>query len=297
MTKQPYIKVTLCMVSFNRLEESKIWVRRHCSHVDRTIVIDGGSTDGSIEFFNSKECQDLGVECYVHPWVDNPPEQRNRYLDLVKDGWVLVLDCDELLDTSAIYRVRYIAKEAEDKGCDGVAFLAHDIQTDLDGGIYDNLSNYYNRIFFKSCPGMKYIGHTHVALCRPGMRDRCMKTESQYFHIKPWADQFIRACRNYWTTCAVANNRNDDPEWIRFKKLTSDAGFTYFYQFLEYMRNGKISDVFKDWFIMHKDDDHSEARSWFISYFHFLHPEENLGKLGNKDIQFSPDRKPITLQA
>ena len=232
MGAQPNIKINLCMVSFNRLEESKIWVRRHCPHVDRTIVIDGGSTDGSIEFFNSQECKDLRLECYVHPWQDNPPEQRNKYLDLVTEGWVLVLDCDELLELPALYQLKLIAGEAEKRGCDGVAFRSHDLQTDLEGGIYDSLSSYYNRSFFQGCPGMKYMGHTHVALQRPGMRDRCMKTEYQYYHIKPWADQFIRACRNYWTTCAVANNSNDDPSWIAFKQMTTEAGFNTSMNFL-----------------------------------------------------------------
>jgi glycosyltransferase involved in cell wall biosynthesis len=297
MGAQPNIKVTLCMVSFNRLDESRIWVRNHCPHVDRTIIIDGGSTDGSVEFFNSQECKDLKVECYVHPWKDNPPEQRNKYLDLVNGGWALVLDCDELLETPALFKLRYLAKEAEDHGCDGVAFRAHDIQTDLEGGIYDSLSNYYNRLYFKSTPGMKYTGHTHVALYRPGAKDRCMKTEYQYYHIKPWADQFIRACRNYWTTCAVANNRNDDPNWLVFKKMASDAGFVYFYQFLEYMQKGNIYSSFKQWFIEHKEDENPEARSWFVSYFMFLHPEENISGLSNKDVEYDANRKPVVLHA
>ena len=236
MAKQPDIKITLCMASFNRIEESKVWVRRHCPFADRTIIIDGGSWDGSVEFFNSQECRDLGVECVVSPWVDDPPGQRNKYLELISDGWVLVLDCDELLEMPALYKLRYLAKEAEDNGCDGVAFLAHDIQIEPEGGIYDSKSNYYNRLFFKASRDMKYIGHTHVALFRPGMRDRCMKTEYQYFHIKPWADVFFRACRNYWTTCGVAENRNDDPVWVEFKKMVGDGGFKYFYQFAEYMK-------------------------------------------------------------
>lgn len=293
----PDIFVNLCMVSFNRLEESKIWVRRHSPHVDRTIIIDGGSTDGSIEFFNSQECKDLKVECYVHPWVDDPPGQRNKYLDLVQRGWVLVLDCDELLELPALYQLRFLAKKAQDGGFDGIAFRSHDIQIDLEGGIYDSLSNYYNRSFFMGSNGMKYVGHTHVGLFRPDVRDRCMKTEHQYYHIKTWADQFIRACRNYWTTCAVANNRNDDPNWIQFKKMVSDAGFKYFYQFLDYMRKGNIDQSFKKWFIDNKEDENPEARSWFVCYFAFLHPEENVDKLGNKDLAYKEDRKPIKLQA
>lgn len=294
---QPDIKVTLCMVSFNRLDESKIWVRRHCPHVDRTIIIDGGSTDGSIEFFNSQECKDLRVECYISPWVDDPPGQRNKYLDLVTGGWVLVLDCDELLEMPALYKLRYIAKEAMDKGCDGVAFRSHDIQTDLEGGIWDSLSNYYNRSFFMASRGMKYLGHTHVGLYRPDVRDRCMQTDYRYFHIKPYADQFIRACRNYWTTCAVANNRNDDPEWIKFKGMVNGEGYKYFYQFLDYMRGGNIDPKYKKWFIDMKENDNPEARSWFVSYFLLLHPEENVDKLGNRDIAFMEGRKSIKLNA
>jgi len=148
-----------------------------------------------------------------------------------------------------------------------------------------------------STPGMKYVGHTHVALYRPGARDRCMQTEHQYFHIKPWADQFIRACRNYWTTCAVANNRNDDPSWLEFKKMVEDDGYKYFYQFLDYMRKGNIDSKFKTWFIGHREDVNPEARSWFVSYFTLLHPEENVDKLFNADLSYQPDRKQIKLQA
>jgi glycosyltransferase involved in cell wall biosynthesis len=295
--KQPDIKVTLCMCSFNRLEESTIWVRRYCSHVDRTIVIDGGSTDGSIEFFNSKECKDLNVECVVSPWVDDPPAQRNKYLDMVKEGWILIADCDELLEEPAIYTLRYLAKQAEDNGCDGVAFLAHDIQTDPDGGIYDSKSNYYNRMFFKVSPKMKYIGHTHVALFRPDMRDRCMKTEFEYYHIKPWADVYFRACRNYWTTAEVANNSTDNPAWKEFKQLTTDSGFKFFHEFSAYMKKGSIEDKFKKWFIDHREEENPEARSWFVSYFMFLHPEENVDKFFNRDLPYDPNRKPIKLTA
>ena len=297
MGKQPDYKVTLCMASFNRLEESKINIRRTAPLVDRTIIIDGGSWDGSVEWFNSEECKKMNVECYVHPWVDDPPTQRNHYLELIKDGWVLTLDCDELLDIPALYQLRYLIKDAEDHKCDGIAFVAHDIQIEPDGGIYSSKSNYYNRLLFKASPMMRYMGHTHVALFRPDMRDHCMKTEYVYYHIKPWADVFFRGCRNYWTTCGVAANVNDKPNWIEFKSLTSKAGFNYFYQFSEYMKKGNIDPVFKEWFIRNKEDENSEARSWFTSYFLFLHPEENVDKLGNKDLQYDPNRKAIQLTA
>lgn len=297
MARQPDVKITLCMASFNRFEESRKWVERHCPFVDRTIVIDGGSWDGSLDYFNSDDCLAYRVECYVHPWVDDPPGQRNKYLERIDGGWVLVLDCDEMLELPALYKLRQLAQDAENNGCDGVAFRAHDIQIEPEGGIYESLSNYYNRLFFKASPKMKYIGNTHVALYRPDMRDRCMKTEYKYYHIKPWADVFFRACRNYWTTCAVADNRNDDPSWIEFKRMVSEDGFKYFYQFAEYMKKGLIDPKFKSWFIAHKDDENPEARSWFVSYFTFLHPEENVDKISNKDMPYIPNRPQLALHA
>jgi glycosyltransferase involved in cell wall biosynthesis len=295
--KKPDYKITWCMTSFNRLEESKINIRRTSPHVDRTIIIDGGSWDGSVEFFNSQECKDLNVECYVHPWKDNAPEQRQKYLDLVTDGWILILDCDELLEIPALYQLKYLIKQAEDNGCDGIAFCAYDIQIEPEGGIYASKSNYYNRQLFKASRGMQYIGHTHVALYRPGMRDRCMKTDHHYFHIKPWADVYFRACRNYWTTAAVAANTTDDPKWKEFKGLVAESGFQYFYQFAEHMKKGNIDEKFKKWFIDNRESENPEARSWFVSYFMFLHPDENVDKIENRDLKYDPDRKPIGLTA
>jgi len=296
LTKVPNIKVTLCLASFNRLEESKIYIRRHCRFVDRTIIIDGGSWDGSIEYFNSDECKKLNVECYVHPWIDDPPGQRNRYLKLIDGGWVLVLDCDELLEEPALYKLKLLAQQAEGTGCNGVAFTAHDIQVDPEGGVYESKSSYHNRLFFKATPGMIYLGHTHVGLFRPGCNDVCMKSGYSYYHVKPWEDVFFRGCRNYWTTCATANNRNDDPIWINFKKIVTDAGFKYFYQFAEYMKKGNIDQKFKQWFIDNKESENTEARSWFSSYFVFLHPEENIDKISNRDFKYE-DREPTNLTA
>jgi hypothetical protein len=63
------------------------------------------------------------------------------------------------------------------------------------------------------------------------------------------------------------------------------------------MRKGNIDSAVKAWMIENRDHSNPEVRVWFISYFVFLHPEENIDKLSNKDMPFSPDRKPIPLHA
>jgi hypothetical protein len=208
-----------------------------------------------------------------------------------------MLDCDEYLELPALYKLRITIQEAIDHNCDGVSFLAHDLQTTLDGGIWDNLSGYHNRLLFKSCPGMHYMGHTHVALVRPSLRDVCMKTSYRYYHIKTLADSYFRGCRNYWTTSGPAANVTNDPNWKKFKEIVTSLGFQYFHQFADYMRKGNIDSAVKAWMIENRDHSNPEVRVWFISYFVFLHPEENIDKLSNKDMPFSPDRKPIPLHA
>ena len=49
-------------------------------------------------------------------------------------------------------------------------------------------------------------------------------------------------------------------------------------------------------FITHKDDVNPEARSWFVCYFMWWHPEENVDKMSNKDVQYDEGRTAITLQ-
>jgi len=290
----PNIDLTYCMVSLNRLDETKKAIRHHAPFVDRVIIIDGGSKDGSHEWFKSEECNKYNLEYHVSPWVDDPPGQRNKYLNLVNSGWVLVTDCDEYLEIPGLYQLRHLAKRAEDSGCTGVAFVAHDIQYTSDGSVWDSKSSYYNRIFFKAHPGMHYVGHTHVGLARPGLSDVCMKTEYKYYHIKSWEDVYIRGCRNYWTTGMSAQNIVT-AEWMEFKGYTKERGFKYFYEFFKYIKNGNIDPIFKKWFIHHKDDENPEARSWFTCYFAFMHPEENINKLGNKDTPYKDDRKPVNL--
>ena len=295
MITGPDIKTTYCMVTLNRLDETKKAVRHHAPFVDRVIIIDGGSKDGSHEWFESEECKKYNLEYYVHPWVDNPPEQRNRYLNLIKEGWVLVTDCDEYLELPALYKLRILAKQAEDQKATGVAFVAHDVQYRSNGIVKDHLTSYYNRIFFKASPGMCYVGHTHVGLFRPGIDDMCMKTEYKYYHIKAWEDGFIRGCRNYWTT-GVCTQNDTTPEWEAFKKLTKEDGFKYFYEFMEYMEKGNIDQKYKKWFVDNKDNVNPEARSWFVCYFAFMHPEENIDKLGNTlDVSYLDNRKPMHL--
>ncbi len=66
----------------------------------RTIVVDSGSTDGTVEI--ARVC---GAEVIAHPW-EGHVKQKQFALEQCDTTWVLCLDSDESLDEPAIRAVR-----------------------------------------------------------------------------------------------------------------------------------------------------------------------------------------------
>jgi glycosyltransferase involved in cell wall biosynthesis len=283
-------KVTYCLVDFNRKKLLQKAIRHTSPHVDRTICIDGGSKDGSVEWLKSQECKDLNVEVFVHLWEDNPPKQRNFYLDYAgNNGWVLVTDDDEYLEEPAAWSLRNMAEEAEKNGVSLIRFNSHDVQISAEGKVWEHKSDYWNPMFFKMGPGVRYKGHTHVSLDRlPG---KVIDSPFRYFHCKSVPEEFARGARNYWTTARVASNIQDE-DWLKFKKLCKQNGLTYFYEMEALLRAGTVPQDLSQWMIDNRNHQNVEVCSYFITYFVFLHPELNMG-ISNRYFTFQPNRKPF----
>ena len=58
--------IILGMVVLNRKDEVIANLRRTCPYVDRAIVVDGDSTDGTKEWLQSDEARSLGIKCIVY---------------------------------------------------------------------------------------------------------------------------------------------------------------------------------------------------------------------------------------
>ncbi len=69
--------------------------------VDEMVIADTGSADDTINV-----AKQLGARVVSIPWTNNFAEARNRALLEVKSDWVLALDADELLDSSAPKQIR-----------------------------------------------------------------------------------------------------------------------------------------------------------------------------------------------
>ncbi len=87
-----------CMNSMRTLPGSLDSVR---GLAERVVVVDSGSTDGTLEFL-----REAGIQP-VHRDFTNPTEQKAHAMSLAADGgWTLLLDSDESLDERACHAIR-----------------------------------------------------------------------------------------------------------------------------------------------------------------------------------------------
>src|SRR3990167_8613731 len=123
--------IVYALVTLNRLNELQTAIRRVAPYVDKTIVIDGESTDGSIEWLSSHEAKNLRVQFkvskqYRYQYGNHTPKERNQYLDLIEPfgTWIICTDTDEWLEEEACKNLRNLAREAESKGINNIVFRA-----------------------------------------------------------------------------------------------------------------------------------------------------------------------------
>jgi len=280
------------MVHLNRKDELVKNIKYHAPYVDKIIISDGDSTDGSLEWLRSEEAKALNVEVVVKKqyrlqYGRHTPEARNPYLQPLKPGdWMLCLDSDEFLEEEACQKLKYFVKKAEELGFDELKFQARDIWSYETGEVYDNLAEYWKQdMLVKVVPNMSYTGDTHSGLYRPGVQGKYAKTQGEggrflhYRHEKTERMMWRNSTFLYWTTCGVAQNRTDSPDWLQFHEMMSRHGHKDWHEFNKVMETGNLPQDIKDWFVTHRNDENPEVCAYWIYYYLWLHSEENVEKL------------------
>ena len=281
--------LTLAIVHLNRKDELIKNINHHYQYVDKIIVCDGDSSDGSLEWLASEDAHQKKVEYivkkqYRYQYGNHTPDARNPYLSKVNPGdWMLVLDTDEFLEEEACQKLNHFISRAEQANFDEIRFQARDIWTYETGEIYDNLSNYWKQdMLTRATANMTYTGETHSGLYRPGAIHRFAKAQGEggrflhYRHEKTEKNMWRNSTFLYWTTCGVAQNRTDDSDWLRFHEIVSSYGYEDWHDFDRAMKVGNLPQSIKDWFIEHRNDENPEVCAYFLYYFIWLHPEENI---------------------
>jgi len=298
------MKIAWTLLCRGRTDEFIYSVRTHAPFVNRSIIIlhgDDEENEENNEFLASFECDQWNIDVVRSNIPYDPKALRDLYMERLdvymqevgEQVWFLITDSDEYLELPALYSLRQVAEEAEKQGSNIVGFNSHDIQTAPDGKIWENKSGYWNPNFNKHYLGMRYTAGTHIGIARPTAPNMA-KSPLRYFHVKTVGSQWIRGCRNYWTTAEVAQNTTNDPLWTQFKLFCHENGLETFDQMAKRLYEGTVPDLLTQWFVMYRNHDNSEARSWFVVYYVFLHPELNFGCAGNRDYPYDKNRKACT---
>ncbi len=89
--------ISLCMIVKNEsknIEKCINSVKKHMGeYVDDFVIVDTGSTDGTIDILNKLECR-----VYNFEWCSDFSKARNFSISKAKNDWILSLDADEYIE-------------------------------------------------------------------------------------------------------------------------------------------------------------------------------------------------------
>lgn len=97
----PRRTISACLITQNQERLLPVALESVRDWVDEIVVVDGGSTDRSVEV-----CRSYGARVIHNPWPGSFAVQRNVYLREARGDWIVMLDSDECFATSAPDAVR-----------------------------------------------------------------------------------------------------------------------------------------------------------------------------------------------
>lgn len=278
------MQIVYCMMTQNRLPETRACIERSLPYVDHVIVVDGGSIDDSIFYFRNWSQQESKLQFFIHPWTDNFSAQRNNYIahahDICTQGdFILVSDPDELFEEATFAGLRELGEKMNKVNTVNAAgFQCRSVSLKGPERVWENLDDYHKHLFYKYDPTMHYTGNPHETLVLPGGL-RIVNTDLIYEHIKQENVIWHRGMRNFFIGGGGPNLGSRNKIWVEFLQLLKDCGLSHnWHSFDKYLLQGNIDQRIKDWMIKYHNidgfDGSSEVREVYKTYFRFYHPEE-----------------------
>lgn len=249
-------------------------------YVDKAVIIDGGSEDGTEEYLKSLAPK---VKYVYRKWDDSFKNQYSAWIKHVHGGWVLICDDDELPSIPMLEKLRMLIEDSKNgEQYSVVKFQA--ISQDPSTGWESKPTKYYREMFFKWTPHLHYVRDPHQSL-RGYLNGRMIRCNEVYYHYKDQNQNFYNACRNYWIAGvwlaegSMDGARGDD--WHSLKAIVAEEypDVEVYRDLDKIMRQGNIHPRLKAWMKKwkdHADPRYHELRLWHEYYFEYLHPEEDV---------------------
>lgn len=146
------IPISICMIAKDEEKYIEECLKRLAAYPFELIVVDTGSTDNTVEIAHK-----YTEHVFYFPWVNDFSAARNYSIKQASNEWILVIDCDELLEEIDISKL--ICAIKNNPTSVGMIIRQSPYQT---GGHLSNLSERVARLFSKNYYHYEGIIHEQV---------------------------------------------------------------------------------------------------------------------------------------
>lgn len=152
------MKISVSMITLNE-EKNIARALSSCTFADEIVVVDGGSTDGTLDILRSHK----KVVLIQHPWEGHFGKQRQVSLDNCTGDWVIRLDADEAFSQFLEENVRTVLKSSQP---DVVGYFIRQCNLVEDERYYSKGSDDYENIprIWRNLKVAKWEGRIHEEL-------------------------------------------------------------------------------------------------------------------------------------
>ena len=151
--KSSAIKISACYMVKNAEKDLPRSLESVAKYVDEIIVVDTGSTDGTIEV-----AKKFGAKIFHEQWQDDFSAPRNIAIREAKGDWIVFLDADEFFVNDSAKNLRAVIKLAQKAKAKGISVNLLNVDAENNNAII-NGSNVLR--IFENAQGIHYVGKIH----------------------------------------------------------------------------------------------------------------------------------------
>ena len=256
------VKVNFCAITQNRWYQFEENVSNAYDYVDRIVIVDGGSTDDTVEGLvnlakshNDKyyvgsnfvyDGTDYKVIVIQSEWDDNFPKQRQKYINAVgqyslyhadEANYIAQADSDEFYSEGLLQDLKRLCKYANvhfysDNGYShGYGLRCHTINED-EYGTHINIDDFWKLLIYRYVPelgisarsasGKEHNVHEYFTI--PIQKNDLKSDKYYYRHVKTQRDVYQRAfARNFFIGGGGPNYGEEQLLWKPFRELVKEC--------------------------------------------------------------------------